>query len=343
MNPETRAQVPESLRPVYSLIEPELTALEETMRRELGETDPFVSEVVRYAFKLGGKRLRPVLLFLCAKNAAPAEDTVAAAHYLLAAAIEMIHTATLIHDDILDGATIRRHLATMNVRWDGETSVLAGDLLFMLAMQMITRLDDLEGYRITAEALKKTCLGELRQVGARNRFDLTEGEYLDIIGDKTAALLGCSCRLGAYFAKATHEMSLRYERYGYNLGLAFQIADDILDLTGDEEQMGKTLGTDLVNRKATLPLIHYLHTSNPAERKEMLELVTDEDLANGDGETIIAMVIDRLTKHGSIDAARCKAETFIDDAIGLLPDEVAYRETHAALVELARFVVRRKS
>ncbi len=337
MSSDSRLQTPEELVSVYSFIAPELQTLEETMRRELRGADPFVEEVIRYAFKLGGKRLRPVLLFLCAKAA----GAVTADHHLVAVALEMVHTATLIHDDILDGATIRRHLATMNIRWDNETSVLAGDLLFMIAMQMITRLDDLDGYRMISESLRKTCLGELRQVGARNRFDLTEGEYLDILGDKTAALLGCSCRLGAYFARATPETVDRYLRYGNLLGLAFQIADDILDLTGKEERMGKTLGTDLVNRKATLPLIHYLHTASPADRKSMLELVTDEDLANGNGGNIIAMVIDRLRKNGSIDAAAKKADELIDSAIELLP--APGTEATEALTEIARFAVRRRN
>lgn len=327
---------PEELTSVYTLLEGELRTLEETMRNELRSTDPFVAELNRYAFKLGGKRLRPVLLYLSAR----AVGEVAPSHHLLAAALEMTHTATLIHDDILDGATIRRHLATMNVRWDSETSVLAGDLLFMSAMQMVTRLDDLGGYRMMAESLSRTCLGELRQVGARNRFDLTEGEYLDIIGDKTAALLGCSCQIGAYFAGADAEQVQRFYRFGHLLGLAFQITDDILDLTGLESDTGKTLGTDLLNRKATLPLIHYLHTATPTERKFMLERVTDEDLTNGRAGEIIASVIDCLQKSGAIDAAQRKADDLITMALAGLPSNDNPALT--ALTTIARFVTCRK-
>lgn len=333
MNPIVRKIIPNELSAVYALIENELCLLDETMKRELSSTDPFVNELTRYAFELGGKRLRPVLVFLSAR----AVGHVAEAHCLVAASLEMTHTATLIHDDILDGATVRRHLATMNVRWDNQTGVLAGDLLFTVAMELVTRLEDVAGYRMLAEAVQKTCRGELRQVGARNRFDLTEGEYLDILGEKTAALLGCCCRLGAYFAGADPETVARYYQFGFQLGLAFQIADDILDLAGEERTVGKTLGTDLLNRKATLPLIHYLHTASPVQRQKMLDLATEEEMT----PATIAEIIACLEKNGSIEAARRKADQMIDEALEILPGE-GDREASDSLRTIARYVVERK-
>ena len=179
---------------------------------------------------------------------------------LLAAAVEMIHTATLVHDDVLDEATIRRHLATVNVRWNNETSVLLGDYLFTRALCMASSLDDVFACRELNNAARIMCEGELRQVESRGDYSLTEEQYYDIIRGKTAALTASCCRLGAHFAAADADIEDALCQYGMHLGVSFQIVDDLLDVLGDEAKVGKSLGTDLVKQKATLPVIRLLGT-----------------------------------------------------------------------------------
>ncbi len=176
-----RLTIPRVLQPVYSPVRTELEQVEEMLRQELRSDYPFVDRLVQHGFRLGGKRMRPALVLLSAK----ASGRLSEDHRVLAAAVELIHTATLVHDDVLDEATLRRHLDTVNARWDNEASVLLGDYLFARSMRMVSALDDPFGCRAIGEAAQTMCEGELRQVASRGNYDLTEEEYLDIIGDKT--------------------------------------------------------------------------------------------------------------------------------------------------------------
>jgi len=265
-----RAKVPTLLESLYAPVRKELDDVEELLRRELRSDHAFVDRLARHGFHLGGKRLRPALVLLSGKMLGTAGED----HVVLGAAMEMIHTATLIHDDVLDEATLRRHLETINSRWDNEASVLLGDYLFARSICLISRLDDPFAYRVISEAARLMCEGELRQVGSRGDYELSEDEYLDIIADKTAALMSCCCRLGAYYAGGDHEACDALARCGHYLGVAFQIADDLLDLTGDERAAGKSLGTDLVKQKPTLPLIRLLEGCGDARRAELVELLS---------------------------------------------------------------------
>jgi octaprenyl-diphosphate synthase len=261
---------------LYAPIATELAAAEELLRRELTSDDPFVDGLVKHAFRLGGKRLRPALVLLAAKAA----GQIAHEHVVLAAVVEMIHTATLVHDDVLDEASLRRHRETVNARSDNEASVLVGDFLFTHAFYLASSLETTYACQTIGRATNIVCAGELRQVHSRGNFQLTEAEYLSIIEAKTAELCACCCRLGAHYAGAGRERVDALARYGRNLGIAFQIADDMLDLVGDELAMGKSLGTDLEKQKLTLPLIRLLAESTPAERAEIVELVSSKNRAD---------------------------------------------------------------
>ncbi len=258
--------IPTSLRELYAPIRDELAAVEDLLRAELASDHPFVNLMVKHGFRLGGKRLRPALVLLCAQVVGVLRPE----HIQMAAAVELIHTATLIHDDVLDEAELRRHLDTVNARWDNEASVLLGDYLFSRSMCLAASVDDGYACRAIGDAARVMCEGELRQVQHRGDYDLSEAEYYDIIAGKTGALLACSCRLGAHYAAASEEQCAALVRYGDQLGIAFQIADDLLDLTGDEATAGKSLGTDLVKQKATLPLIRLLASVSDAEREPLM-------------------------------------------------------------------------
>jgi octaprenyl-diphosphate synthase len=254
------------LSSLYAPVREQLDEVDDILRGELRNDHPFVDGLVQYGFRLGGKRLRPALLLLSAQACGHLRPE----HAALAAAIEMIHTATLIHDDVLDEATMRRHLDTVNVRWNNETSVLLGDYLFTRSLCLASSLGDVFACRAIGEASRAMCEGELRQVESRGHYDLTEPQYLEIVTGKTAALTACCCRLGAHYAGAADPLVEALARYGLELGIAFQIADDLLDVVGDEATVGKSLGTDLLKQKSTLPLIRLLQHLNPAERTELL-------------------------------------------------------------------------
>jgi octaprenyl-diphosphate synthase len=267
---ETRLTVPENLRALYAPVVEELNEAEDLLRRELSSEHPFVDRLVKHGFRLGGKRLRPALVLLSAQ----ASGGIRPAHVPLAAMAELIHTATLVHDDVLDEAAIRRHLDTVNARWDNEASILLGDYLFAQAMCLASSLDDVFACRVVCESARRMCEGELKQIESRGNYNLSETDYFEIIAGKTAALTACCCRLGAHYAGADPAVCEALARYGHDLGVAFQIADDVLDLSGNEAVVGKSLGTDLSKQKATLPLIRLLDTVSADDRAALLSVLS---------------------------------------------------------------------
>jgi len=224
--------------------------------------------LIRHLKHYRGKRLRPALLLLTAK----ACGGITSAHHTLAAAVEMIHTATLVHDDVLDEADLRRHIPTVNAGWGNKVSILLGDMLFTHAFHLASTVD-VRACNIIGEATNRVCSGELQQITERGNLHLGEEDYFAIIEGKTAALTECCCRLGALYAGASEKVAERLANYGRDLGLAFQIADDVLDLVGTEATAGKTLGTDLEQRKLTLPLIHCMNTLPPNDAAALRESI----------------------------------------------------------------------
>jgi octaprenyl-diphosphate synthase len=244
-------------RPPFDLPGPlarDLEEMERVFAQALRSARPGIAPLLKHLAHYRGKRLRPTLLLLTARACGP----VGPAHHVLAAVVEMIHTATLVHDDVLDNAAVRRHVATVNARWGNQASVLLGDYLFTHAFHLSSTLDDVRACRLIGEATNRVCAGELQQVCEQGNLALSEADYFGIIDAKTAELTACCCRLGALFAGAAGEVVEALARYGRHLGVAFQIADDLLDLVGEERTTGKSLGTDLAQQKLTLPLIHLL-------------------------------------------------------------------------------------
>lgn len=271
---------------LFGPILPALRRVEDRLQAELTSSDPLVDEVVRHGYRLGGKRLRPALVLLVGK----AVGDLTSAHELLGVVVEMIHTATLVHDDVLDEAQLRRHVDTVNARWGNEKSVLLGDFLFSQAFYLAATVDAdaATACQLIGRTTNRVCHGELRQTLAEGDLQLSQADYFDIIDGKTAELCACCCRLGAVYAGASDAVADAMESYGRNLGMAFQIADDLLDLTGDEATTGKTTGADLAKQKMTLPLIYtrdslvngprlaleeWLKNPSPTSRAEVAKLV----------------------------------------------------------------------
>jgi octaprenyl-diphosphate synthase len=252
--------VPPVAADFHAPIAADLEEVERILARSLRPHHAPVTQVLDHVRHYRGKRLRPMLLLLTAR----ACGRVTPAHHVLGAVVEMIHTATLVHDDVLDGARVRRRVATVNAVWGTQTSVLLGDYLFTHAFHLASTLDDVRACRLIGRATDRVCEGELCQVLQRGNLELTEEDYFDIIDGKTAELTACCCHLGALYSGAAPEVVQALEQFGRRVGLAFQIADDLLDLVGEEETTGKSLGTDVEQQKLTLPLIHLL-SEGPAE------------------------------------------------------------------------------
>jgi octaprenyl-diphosphate synthase len=313
---------------LYAPIAQDLQEVERVLAQTLKSRYPQVAEIVGHVRHYRGKRLRPALLLLVAK----ACGQVAPAHAILGAVVEMIHTATLVHDDVLDEASIRRHVPTVNAQWGNQNSVLLGDYLFTHAFHLAATTGDARACKIIGESTNRVCEGELCQELEQGNLDLAEADYFDMIDGKTAELIACCCRLGALFAGADAETVQSLTQYGRQLGLAFQIADDLLDLEGEEVTTGKTLGTDLNLLKLTLPLIHFRrHDSESGRLKQILA-----SPGNHKRETILPF----LSTFGSIAYARTKAEGCAQQALAEL-DCLPASPCRSILEILTRRVVNR--
>ena len=298
----------------------------DTLARYRSPVAPLVSHLRHYR----GKRLRPALLLLTAK----AVGEVVPAHHTLAAVVEMIHTATLVHDDVLDEADTRRHAVTVNAEWGNKVSILLGDMLFTHAFHLSSSVDR-RACELIGDATNRVCAGELKQVCERGNLHLTEADYFDIVDGKTAALTEVSARLGAIYAGASEEQADRLAGFGRDLGIAFQIADDLLDLTGHEGTAGKTLGTDLDQQKLTLPLIHALNTLPSSDADKLREVLRSADPAKR------RRVAEWLDETGSVAYARRRADEFCGRARETL-DELPDTECRAILGLLTGWSVRRE-
>jgi octaprenyl-diphosphate synthase len=257
---------------VYGPIAQDLEAVERVLGSTLGSPRPAVAKLIDHLQHFQGKRLRPALLLLTAR----ACGGIVPAHHTLAAVVEIIHTATLVHDDVLDTAAVRRHVQTINAGWGNRTSILLGDYLFTHAFHLASSVDA-RACSLIGEATNRVCEGELEQNTERGNVELSEASYLDIIDGKTAELTSCCCRLGALYANMPAEQVEAMARYGRWLGVAFQVVDDLLDLVGEEKTTGKSLGTDLEQQKLTLPIIRLLERSAPEPRSRLVQILSSPE------------------------------------------------------------------
>jgi octaprenyl-diphosphate synthase len=334
MNPllEAHSETAPAPLPLTSLLARDLDEMERIFTAELRSGRPHVAELVSHLGHYRGKRLRPTLLLLTAR----ACGRVTSAHHVLGAVVEMIHTATLVHDDVLDSATVRRHVVTVNAQWGNQCSILLGDFLFTHAFHLASTLGEARACKLIGEATNRVCEGELQQIRERGNLALSEEEYFSIIDDKTAELTSCCCRLGALYSGSAPDVVESLARYGRALGVAFQIADDLLDLVGEERTTGKSLGTDVEQQKLTLPLIRLL-TRAPAEEASRVR-----QLLNSPGNHKREALRPHLTESGALVYARQRAEQFAAQAreeLNCLPPS----EARGVLEQLTQQVVHRSA
>ncbi len=284
---------------LFTPIARDLVEVERVFHATLESSRPGVDQLIAHLGNYKGKRLRPALLLLTARACGGIEP----AHHTLGAVVEMIHTATLVHDDVLDSASVRRHVPTVNALWGNQASILLGDYLFTQAFHLSATLDDVRACRIIGAATNRLCEGELHQITSRGRLDLSESEYYDIIDAKTAELTACCCKLGAMYAGMPDDVIANLTDYGQSLGLAFQIADDLLDIEGVEAKAGKSLGTDLEQQKLTLPLIWLLENAPKDQRDRVRSILTAA--GNHKREALLP----ELRSSGALAYARREAES----------------------------------
>jgi octaprenyl-diphosphate synthase len=315
---------------VDDLVAEELSAVEKLLADELRSDVPCVNALVRHVGRFRGKMLRPRLLLLAGK----AVGSLTEAHVVLATVVEMVHLATLVHDDVLDEAELRRRSTTINHLRGNEAAVLLGDYLISHSYHLCSSLDSQWASRLIARTTNRVCEGELLQIDSRNRWDLSEATYLQIISAKTASLCAACCELGARFAGASDEVVARLATFGQALGMAFQIQDDILDLEGDVRVAGKSLGTDIEKGKLTLPLIHFARYA-PREHQALLRSL----LESGEADKV-ERVRQLVLPTASMQYARNRARGLARQAIAALGPLPA-TEARQRLEAMADFAVAR--
>jgi octaprenyl-diphosphate synthase len=323
-----------------SLIAPQLKAVDDLFAKELASDLPHVNQLVTHVAKFRGKMLRPMLVLLsglASSEKSEEENPLKNEHITLATVVEMVHMATLVHDDILDGAEVRRRGATINYLHGNEAAVLLGDFLISHAYHLCSSIGTgggQEASRLIAHTTNIVCEGELTQNFNRGNWKLDEKTYNLIIYRKTAALTEGCCRVGAMFSTQRREWIDALALYGKQIGMAFQIVDDILDICGSQKSVGKSLGTDIEKGKLTLPMIHFLKHAAPQHRELLIGLLESQE------HDRVERVRQLLSPSDSIAYARAEAERLISEATAALKILPA-SEARDVLTEAAHYVTAR--
>jgi octaprenyl-diphosphate synthase len=321
-----------SLEPLMAVVAGGMNEVNSVILGRMQSHVPLIPELAGHLIASGGKRMRPMLTLACARLL----DYSGNRHYKLAATVEFIHTATLLHDDVVDGSGLRRGKKTANTLWGNPASVLVGDFLFSRAFELMVEDGSLKVLKILSGASAIIAEGEVNQLTAQGRIDTSEERYLDIIGAKTAALFAAACRVAAAVAERDEATELALDAYGRNLGIAFQLVDDAIDYVSDAETMGKGVGDDFRDGKMTLPVILAHARGNAEDRAFWKDAVEGRRIS--DDDLIRAQVL--LKQSGAIDSTLERARHYGQraiDALGPFPASAA----KAALTEAVEFATRR--
>lgn len=313
------------MRELFDVIKPELDIVEEELIRVVKAPDPLLTETATHLIKAGGKRLRPALSLLGGKFYNFKIEKVLS----LAVALELIHMATLVHDDVVDSALTRRGNPTVKAMWGNKISTHIGDYLFGLSLILLSSYENTIIPKVLAETSVKMCEGEIYQISASYDTKQTIRDYFYRIKRKTALLIAASCQLGAVACGAPREIYMALRRYGHNIGMAFQITDDVLDMTAEQKRLGKPIGGDLRQGIITLPVIYAL--KNTPHPKRLLELIHKPDKSDDEVDEIISLI----KKYGGLEESNRIAQKYIEKAkrnLDPLPD-LPVKETMKAIAD----------
>lgn len=322
------------VKTLSDLLEKELLQLEEEIRFQFQIDNPMVSQIGNFIWNSGGKRVRPMLVFLCSRLCGyfgPKDIGVAGA-------VEMVHVASLLHDDIIDGAEVRRGNPSANVRWGNHLPILVGDYLYSWACWKLSATGIPQIVGEVANAIMDMADGELSEMLNQGDIALAEEEYIKIIQKKTATLFSSCCRVGAILGNKSKEMEDKLAVYGMNIGIAFQLIDDILDYTSDEEKLGKPVGSDLKDRKMTLPMIHSLQKGSEKEKERVKEIFSNGNLVDEN----LNYCLELINKYNSFDYTLRLARKYADEARECLSvfDQSVYYD---ALNQISDYVINRST
>jgi octaprenyl-diphosphate synthase len=318
------------LKRIQAPVREALEAVSEEMTASIWHDAPLVAQMGAHLMGMRGKMFRPTLVLHCANIADDAKPEAVT----FAAAVELIHLATLVHDDAVDHSVLRRGMPTLNSLFSHQISVIMGDFLYSIALMKLVDVGNLEVLRALTRASTEMTVGEMRQLAVDDSLSFSEDDYYALIRSKTASLMSAACEVGSLAGARQHRESLL--RYGDALGMAFQIADDLIDYTEDQSTTGKPTGLDLKEHKVTLPLIAAMRVMTPAERARVEELFRNDD----PGEEEISEVIRIVTVNGGLDYARARGAVYAGqarEALAGLPDTVARR----ALLDSISYVMER--
>ncbi len=331
-NPGGSAAGPADMAAVLRMMADDLARVEEQFERNLRSQVDLITTVGRYVLTSGGKRIRPLLLLLSARLCGYTGERAVP----LASIIEFIHTATLLHDDVVDNAELRRGQRSANTVWGNEASVLVGDFLFSKSFSLMVADGDIRVLKAVSDATTAMAEGEVLELLKTCDLDVTPEEYLEVIENKTAVLIAAACEIGGILGGVDDERVRSLRAFGMDVGVAFQLIDDCLDFVGDQARFGKPVGADLEEGKITLPLIHALRTGTPEERDRVAELVEKDALEDGDRSWVRDLVI----RRGGIEAARRMARERVARAKARL-DVFPPCDARTALAVVADYIVDR--
>jgi octaprenyl-diphosphate synthase len=335
MNSGKSSQTAASATEIFALVEQDLRAVERELARESVASVESVTRIARHLQTSGGKRLRPSLLLLCARVAGDGEAPAHAA-IQLAAVVELLHAATLVHDDVIDVAQTRRGRPSTNVQWGNHTSVLAGDWLYMQAFQVALQLRNFHVLDLLIGLTQLMVEGELIQLERIGKVDVTEADCMELADRKTAGLFNVCAKLGAIVAGAENGLEEKLGEFAWNLGMAFQLIDDVLDFSAEERVLGKPVGGDLREGKVTLPVVYALQSATPEERRKVEAVLRDRAYDRVSLSEIRAIVDDRFGIRRVLDRAQHFSERAAQIA-SELPETTFQR----ALIALTELVVER--
>jgi octaprenyl-diphosphate synthase len=321
------------LKEIVQLVEDDLAKVEGLFADQLRSDVPLVGEMGRYILEGGGKRIRPALLLLACRACGYRGDRA----ILLASVVEFIHTATLVHDDIIDEATVRRGRRSANSRWGNDITVLLGDFLYTKSMSLALSQDNLPVLRVLSDVTLRMIEGQLLEIEGNGDLDIGEDDHVDIIRRKTADLFSACLRIGAMISEVSERKVEALAGYGLNLGICFQMVDDLLDFTADEKVLGKPVASDLREGKLTLPVIYLLRRGGRRAADMVQAVLADRGFSRVSREEMLALA----HEHGVLEECRALAERYADlarqelsaferspytEALGILPDFILARD-----------------
>jgi len=316
-----------------NLLSSDLEEVEKEIKKNFYSDVVLIPDVSEYLSSSGGKRIRPLLLLLSSR-ACGYSGHKAIKHSCV---VEFIHTATLLHDDVVDGADVRRGNPSANSKWGNEASVLVGDFLFAKSFELMSSEEDTRIMKTMSEACTLLSEGEVLQLINLYNTDITEEEYLKVVFRKTAALIAASCKLGAILSDSSNQIIESFNSYGKNIGYSFQLIDDALDYMGDENETGKKIGNDLIDGNITLPLLHLLSNIDEIRKERLKKIILESKVILEDDQSFVLKLMD---EYGSVEYTRNLAKRYAENAKTSL-SAIEKSENLDSLISLADFIVDR--